>query len=366
MAKDYYKTLGIEKGASKDEIKKAFHKMAHKYHPDKNKGDDTKFKEANEAYQVLSDDTKRSNYDQFGSADMGAGFGGFNQGQGQGFGGFDFSGFQNAGGFNSQNFDMGDLGDIFGDFFGGGIGRSNKPKRGRDISTEIDLSFEDSIFGITRDVLITKQSVCDICSGSGAKPGTKMDTCKTCNGNGQIRETKRSILGTFSSVKDCETCLGSGKIPNEKCANCRGAGVLRKQEEIKINVPEGINDGEMVRMIGIGEAIKGGKAGDLYIKINVRPHSIFKRSGFNLTMDLNIKLSDALLGATYPLKTLDGNIEVKIPEGINHGELLRVRGKGVPRSMGRGDIIIRVLIKMPNKLSRKAKESIEKLKEEGM
>ena len=364
MSKDYYNILGVDKSASKDEIKKAFHKMAHKYHPDKNKGDDTKFKEANEAYQVLSDDKKRSNYDQFGSADMG-GFGG--QGQGQGFGGFDFSGFGNGGGFNSQNFDMGDLGDIFGDFFGGGMGgRQPRQKKGRDISTEIDLSFEDAVFGTTRDVFITKQSLCDICGGNGAKPGTKLDTCKTCKGNGQIKEIKRSILGSFSTVKTCETCEGSGKIPNEKCSNCRGAGVFRKQQELKISVPAGINNGETLRMTGAGEAIKGGQAGDLYIKINVKPHSLFKRDGSNLTMDLEIKLSDALLGMTYPLKTLDGNIEVKIPEGINHGELLRVRGKGVPHGMSRGDIIIRVLIKMPNKLSRKAKEAIENLKQEGL
>jgi len=365
MSKDYYNILGVDKSASKDEIKKAFHKVAHKYHPDKNNGDDKKFKEANEAYQVLSDDKKRSNYDQFGSADMG-GFGGFNQGQnqGQGFGGFDFSGFQNAG---AQGFDMGDLGDIFGDFFGGGMGRSrNQVKRGRDISTEIDMTFEDSVFGATRTILIHKQSVCDICHGSGGKPGTKMDPCKTCNGQGQIKEIRRSILGSFSTVKNCETCGGSGKIPNEKCSNCRGAGVLKKQEEINVKIPAGINNGETIRMTGLGEAIKGGQAGDLYIKINVKPHSIFKRDGANLTMDLNLKLSDALLGMTYPLKTLDGNIEVKIPEGINHGELLRVRGKGVPEGHHRGDIIIRVLIKMPSKLSRKAKEAVENLKQEGL
>ncbi|HZX73469.1 MAG TPA: molecular chaperone DnaJ [Cyclobacteriaceae bacterium] len=357
MAKDYYETLGVAKGASKEEIKKAFHKLAHKHHPDKNKGDDKKFKEVNEAYQVLSDDKKRAAYDQFGSADGPQGFGGQ---PGGGFGGFDFSG---AGG---MEFDMGDLGDIFGDFFGGGMGRA-QARRGRDISTEIDLSFEESVFGVARSILLTKQSVCDICHGTGGKPGTKMDTCKTCNGQGQVREMKRSILGTFSTTRTCETCHGTGKIPAEKCAECHGKGVRTKQEEIKVNIPAGINAGEMVRMTGMGEAIQGGQAGDLYIKINVKSHPVFKRDGLNLTMDLSIKLSDALLGTKYDLKTLEGNtVEVKIPEGINHGEYLRVKGKGVPSSRGRGDIILRILVTMPSKLSKKSKEFVEKLKEEGL
>lgn len=361
MSKDYYEILGVNKGASKDEIKKAFHKMAHKYHPDKNKGDDSKFKEVNQAYQTLSDDQKRAQYDRFGAD----GPQGFNPGAGGGFGGFDFSGFQQD---NGVEFDMGDLGDIFGDFFGGGMGRGGgKAKRGRDISTEIDLSFEDSIFGVNRTILLSKQSVCDICKGSGGKPGTKMDTCKTCNGNGQIREMKRSILGTFQTTKTCETCHGAGKVPTEKCNECHGKGVRNKQEEIELKIPAGINAGEMLRMTGMGEAIQGGQAGDLYIKVNVKPHGIFKRDGLNLNLDIKINLTDALLGMNYNLTTLEGNnLEVKIPEGINHGELLRVKGKGVPSSRGRGDIIIRVLIKMPNKLSKKSKELIEKLKEEGI
>jgi molecular chaperone DnaJ len=360
MAKDYYEILGVNKGASKDELKKAYHKLAHKYHPDKNKGDDSKFKEVNQAYQTLSDDQKRAQYDRFGAD----GPQGFNPGSSQGFGGFDFSGFNQGQG--GMEFDMGDLGDIFGDFFGGG-GRRAQARRGRDISTEIDLSFEDSIFGVERTILLTKQSTCDICKGSGGKPGAKVDTCKTCNGNGQIREMKRSILGTFQTTKTCDACHGSGKIPSEKCTECHGKGVRNKQEEITVKIPAGINAGEMVRMTGMGEAIQGATSGDLYIKINVKSHNTFKRDGLNLTMDLNIKLTDALLGMTYNLKALEGNvIDVKIPEGINHGELLRVKGKGVPSSRGRGDIILRVLIKMPTKLSKKSKEVIEKLKEEGI
>lgn len=360
MAEDYYKTLGVEKGASKDELKKAYHKMAHKYHPDKNNGDDKKFKEVNEAYQTLSDDTKRSQYDRFGSAGP-QGFGGGGYGNAGGFGGFDFTG-QNGG----VEFDMGDLGDIFGDFFGGG-GRRQQARRGRDLSTAIDLTFEESIFGVEKTIGINKQSVCDYCKGTGGKPGSKMNTCKTCNGQGKVQEIKRSILGSFQSVKTCETCLGSGKVPSDKCTVCHGAGVKKKDEQITVNIPAGMNNGEMVRMNGMGEAIQGGQSGDLYIKVNVKSHPLYKRDGLNLTMDLHIKLTDALLGMTHHLKLLEGNtIEVKIPEGINNGELLRVRGKGVPSGRGRGDIIIRILIKMPTKISKKTKELIEELKKEGI
>lgn len=359
MQKDYYKTLGIDKKASKDEIKKAFHVLAHKYHPDKNKGDDKKFKEVNEAYQVLSNDQKRAQYDQFGSTDGPQGFGG------------GFNGFNKQWGFGGTNggveFDMGDLGDIFGEFFGGGMGHRQKVRRGRDISTEIDISFEDSIFGVKKNIIINKQSTCDICQGSGAMPGSKLETCKTCNGQGSIREVKRSILGSFSSTRVCDTCHGSGKVPSMKCNSCHGSGVKKKDENISINIPAGINNGEMLRMNSMGEAVPGGQSGDLYIKINVKPHSVYKREGFNLRTDIDIKLTEALLGTIYKLKLLEGNIiEVKIPEGTNHGDLLRIKEQGVPQGRNRGDIIIKVLVKMPNKLSHKAKEIILKLREEGV
>jgi molecular chaperone DnaJ len=369
MSKDYYNTLGVQKGASKDELKKAFHKMAHKYHPDKNKGDDKKFKEVNEAYQTLSDDQKRAQYDRFGSEGP-QGFGG-GQGQGyqQGFGGFssrggqwDFSG-QNGG----VEFDMGDLGDIFGDFFGGGMRQKQSQKKGRDIQTEITLSFEESIFGVTKKIFINKQSVCDVCGGTGGKPGSKINICKTCNGQGKVQEIKRSILGNFSSIKTCEACHGTGKIPSEKCSQCRGNGVFKKDEEINVSIPAGVNNGEMLRMNGTGEAVQGGTSGDLYIKVHVKPHLIFKRDGLNLTMDLPIKLTDALTGIVYNLKILEGKtIEVKIPEGINNGELLRIKGKGVPSGHARGDIILRIIVKMPTKLSRSAREMIDRLKAEGL
>lgn len=360
MSKDYYKILGVDKSASKDEIKKAFHKLAHKHHPDKNGGDDSKFKEVNEAYQTLSDDKKRSQYDQFGSD--GPSFSGGYGGQGGGFGGFDFSGFQNG----NVEFDMGDLGDIFGDFFGGGRQKQGT-KKGRDIQTEIHITFEESIFGTEKTIMLERQSTCDTCKGNGAKVGTKFDTCKTCHGEGQIREVKRSILGSFESRRTCDTCSGTGKIPNEKCSVCKGSGVHTKKEEIKVVIPAGIESGQMLRMHSMGEAIKDGKTGDLYIKIFAKNNSIYTRDGNNLYTDIEIKLSDSILGTTYNLKTLEGtNVEVTIPSGIRHGEMLRVKGRGVPSGSSRGDIILTIKIKMPHKLSKKAKELVEKLKEEGV
>jgi molecular chaperone DnaJ len=363
MAKDYYETLGVNKGASKDEIKKAFYKLAHKYHPDKKGGNESKFKEVNEAYQTLSDDDKRAKYDQFGSQYANMGGGGYSGAQ-QGFEGFDFSGFQNGG----ADFDFGNLNDIFSDFFGGGMGGGRQQaRRGRDISTEIQISFSDSIFGTNRKVLITKISECLTCKGSGAKAGTKMETCKQCNGQGKIREAKRTIFGNIENTKICEVCLGTGEVPKEMCETCKGKGVLRREEEISISIPAGIRDGEMIRMTGMGEAVSKGATGDLYIKINVVPHPVFKRDGNDLVMNLNLKLSDALLGTKYPIQTLDGEIEVTIPEGVSISEILRVRGKGVPVGKNkRGDLLIKLNIKLPSKISRKSREIIEELKKEGI
>lgn len=276
MSKDYYNILGVSKNASKDEIKKAFYKLAHKHHPDKKDGNEAKFKEANEAYQVLSDDAKRAKYDQFGAGFENMGQGGGSYGGG-GFGGFDFSGgFQQGGG----DFDFGNLNDIFSDFFaGGGGGQRSQPRRGRDISTEINITLSDSVLGVNRKISIKKTSACKTCSGSGAKAGTKMDTCKECNGQGQVREIKRTMFGNIQSTKICNGCLGAGKIPKELCTNCKGAGVLHKEEEISVSIPAGIQNGETVRLKGAGEAVKGGTTGDLYIKINVKiPSKISKKA----------------------------------------------------------------------------------------
>lgn len=358
MAKDYYKILGVEKGASQEEIKKAFRTLAHKHHPDKG-GDEKKFKEASEAYQVLSDEKKRAEYDTYGSAGPSQGFGG-------GQGGFDFSGF---GGFQGgQGFEGVDLNDIFSDLFGRGFGREpREARRGSDISVNLELSFSEGVFGVERHVFITKTSTCDICHGVGAKLGTKLKTCTECKGEGRIQETKRSFLGTISQVRECSACAGVGKIPDEKCTVCKGHGVMRKQEEILIRVPAGIQNGEMVRLAGVGEAVQNGAAGDLYARVHIAPHKIFKREGNDLVMKLAVKLSDALLGAEYPVETLDGRVTIKIPKGISSGEILRVRERGVPLDKKyRGDLLIIVEIKTPSKLSPNAHKIIEELRKEGL
>ncbi len=372
--KDYYKTLGVEKNASKEEIRKAFHKLAHKYHPDKQGGDEAKFKEVNEAYQILSDDNKRAQYDQFGSGS----FNGAGPGPGAGgFGGFDFSGFgspkQGEGGFNGFEFD---LGDIFGDIFGGRAGRQ-KTKRGRDISVDILLTFKEAVFGAERRLLINKQGICDNCTGTGAEKGSKTIKCPTCGGSGQIKENVRSIFGSIQTVKECPICLGRGDPPKKKCHVCGGLGVTKKDDEVRVNIPAGINNGEMIRLSGRGEAVPSGQAGDLYIKIHVERDSNWRRDGYDLATDLKIKLTDAILGADYKLKTLEGDLTLNIPAGIHYGELLRVKGKGVPnesasaRGFGatkgkRGDILVRVTFPTPVKFSKKAKKIIEELKEEGL
>lgn len=360
--RDFYELLGVDKKASKDEIKKAFHKLAHKYHPDKKEGDADKFKEVSEAYSILSDDKKRAEYDSYGRVFGGAGgpgaggFGGF-----QGGAGFDFSQFQDA--FQGGGFDMGD---IFGDFFGGGASTRSRA-RGRDISIDLELPFRESIFGTKRSVLLAKTSRCEACQGSGAEMGTELETCAKCNGNGTVRETQNTILGTITMQSACRNCRGTGKVPKVKCSTCRGEGVYKKQEEIEIVVPAGIENGEMIRLTGMGEAVAGGNSGDLYVKVHVQSDPRFKKDGPDLVTELSIKLSDALLGSEYKLQTLDGEESLSIPAGVSHGEVLKVKGRGVPvRASKRGDLLVRVKITLPSKLSRTARGLIEKLKEEGI
>lgn len=352
--KDYYEILGVTKSASDAEIKKAFRSLAQKYHPDKKTGDEAKFKEVSEAYAVLGDKKKRAEYDTYGRTFAGGGPQG-------GFGGFDFSQFQQGYGGNHVEFD---LGDIFSEVFGGGRART---KRGRDISMDLELEFTDAAFGLTRTMLLNKVSTCSDCSGSGAQDSDKLKTCDVCNGNGSVRETRRSILGTFSSTRECSSCTGVGKVPETPCKKCAGQGVVQQQEEIKLTIPAGISNGEMIRLPGKGEAIRGGEAGDLYIKIHVKPHEHFVRSGNDLRMNLNVKLTDALLGNTYTIPTLEKEIELKVPAGITHGEVLRVPKKGIPRENGtRGDLLVVVKIDLPNRLSRTAKKLVEELQKEGL
>ncbi len=380
MTKDYYQILGVQKNASKEEIKKAFRALAHKYHPDKNGGDATKFKEASEAYAVLSDDKRRAEYDTYGKT-----FNGSGAGPGAGFNpndfGFDFSGF------NGQGFEDVDIGDIFSQFFGGRGRGGQSHARGADISVDIDLSFSEAVFGVTRNIVLNKTSVCDVCNGKGAEPGSKLDTCKTCNGKGKIHETRSSFLGTFNTVRTCETCRGTGTVPNQKCKHCRGVGVIKKQQEIGVIVPPGINDGEIIRIPGGGEAVPGGTtagaSGDLYIRVHLKPHPTLHRENHNIITTLSIKLSVALTGGEYVVETLDGPLTLKIPAGIEFGEILRVRGKGVPisapaheRNQGdstspsahsrRGDFLVKINIELPRKLSKNATKLVEELKKEGI
>lgn len=355
--KDYYEILGIQKSASKAEVKSAFRKLASKYHPDKKTGDEAKFKEISEAYSTLSDDKKRAEYDTYGKSYAG---GGPQAGQWGGFqGGF--------GGQQGVEFDLNDIFENFGDFFGGGQRGGSRASRGNDISVDIELSFKEAIFGTKRTLKLTKNNACSTCKGSGAKPNSEMITCTTCNGNGKIRETRQSVLGQFATVRECSACSGVGKIAKESCEDCKGKGIKRTEETIEINIPAGIEPGEMIRMTGRGEGVKNGTAGDLYIKVHVQRHKTIHRNGSNLETTLNVKLSDALLGGTYSVETLDGMIDIKIPEGIKHGEILRIKSKGVPTNgKDRGDFHVKILIDIPQKLSRNAKKLIEELKKEGI
>jgi molecular chaperone DnaJ len=355
MAKNYYDILGLDRKATPDDVKKAFRKLAQKHHPDKG-GDESKFKEITEAYSILSDEKRRREYDNYGQAFPGGGAPGGNP-----FSGFDFNGFSQGFGQGGVEFD---LGDIFGDIFGGARARQ---RRGRDISIDIETSFKEAALGGQREVIITKTGACEICKGSGAKPGTEMDTCKTCNGAGKVHEARNSILGAFSTVRTCPTCEGSGKIPREACKECSGKGVKRKQETIRIRIPAGIDNGEMIRMPGLGEAVKGGATGDLYVKVHVKPHPVFRKDALNLIMDAPIKLTDALLGTTLNIETVDGRtLEVKVPPMTAPEQTLRLREKGISTERMKGDLLINLTVALPKKLSGKAKKAFEQLREEGL
>ena len=352
MDKDYYQILGVEKNASKDDIKRAFRKLAQKYHPDKKTGDEARFKEISEAYSVLGNEQKRKEYDSYGRTF--AGGGGY---PGGGFG-FDSSQFQGAD--FSQFVDF-DLGDIFSSAFGG---RATRQKRGRDISIDVEISFKESILGTTKKVLLTKIGECKECKGSGAAKGSELETCPTCGGKGHVQETRNTVFGTFATQNECPTCHGKGKVPKEKCKHCRGEGVVKQEEEISIAIPAGIDDGEMIRMPGAGEAVSGGVPGDLYIKVHVQPHTLYRKEGVNIIADVPIKLTDALMGTTYTLETLQGKkLEVKIPAMKKTNEVLRVRGEGVK---GRGDLLLNLSITLPKKLSAKSKKLVEELQSQGL
>lgn len=346
--KDYYEILGLQKGASDDEIKRAFRKLAIKYHPDKNQGNkeaENKFKEINEAYQVLSDPEKKARYDQFGTAD-GAGFGG----SGSGFGGFDFS-------------DMGGFGDIFDSFFGGGGGsqRRNGPKRGADLEYSINLTFEEAVFGVKKEISITRSEACETCHGDGAEPGTSSKTCPHCNGSGQVRVQRQTPLGSFVSTTTCDHCNGTGKVIETPCHTCKGKGKVRKNRKITVNIPAGVDTGNVMPLRGQGEhGEKGGSPGDLYIKIRVMPSKEFKRKGNDIYVDAHISMASAALGIEIKVPTVDGDVSYTVPAGTQSGTLFRLRGKGVPRvnSSGRGDQYVKVIVDIPKTLNEKQKEAL--------
>lgn len=345
MAKDYYKILGTEKNASAEDLKKAFRVLAHKHHPDKPGGNAEKFKEINEAYQVLGDADKRAKYDQYGSAAFDG------SGGGAGAGGFDFSGFQQGAGFQ-------DLGDIFGGMFGGG---GQREVRGSDISVDIDLSFKDAAFGLERDVTVTKPSTCDRCGGVGAEPGSKMKTCKECDGKGMRVHAQRTVFGTFQTKTACGPCHGEGEIPETPCTVCQGSGVARRKVTVTVQVPAATEDGVTYRVRGAGEAVRGGQAGDMLVRVHVEADNRFERDGDTILSSARIPFAKAVLGGTIDVETLDGVVELKIPPGTQGGSEFRLRGKGIPNRRSRGDQVVKVDIAVPKHVSREQRELIEKL-----
>ena len=354
LAKDYYELLGIDKSASEEDIKKAFRKQAIKYHPDKNPGDkaaEDKFKEMNEAYQVLSDQEKKSQYDQFGTSDFNS------QGGSGGFDASNFSGFSDI------------FGDIFGDIFSGGNGRRQKngPQRGSDLEYNLELGFDEAAFGIKRDLDIFRNEQCDTCSGTGAKPGTSQKTCDRCHGNGQIKIQKNTPFGSFVNVATCDKCHGEGRVIETPCQTCSGKGKIRKKKIISINIPAGVDNGNTIPLRGEGESgVKGGPSGDLYVNIRMKPHKIFKRQGFDIICELPLTVTRASLGGEIVVPTLEGDIKEKITEGTQTGTVIKIKGKGIPklRGGGRGDLYAKLNVEIPKKLTETQRELLKKLAEE--
>ena len=364
MSKDYYKILQVPRNASKDDVKKAYRKLAHQFHPDKQGGSEEKFKEINEAYQVLGDERKRAQYDQFGSTFSDARGHGAHQG-GFGFQGFDFGG-EDFRGFNDFDFS-----DIFEDLMGGmGGGRGQaRSKKGRDIQIDLEIQFDEIFNGGRHEVQLQKLSQCARCTGAGIEPGTNFKTCSKCHGTGRFEKTQKTFLGVFSQVGACPDCQGKGKIPEVICRDCLGKGGIRGVERIEIVIPKGIDDGEMIRISGKGEAsAAGGVPGDLYARIHLIQDKVFRRQGDDLILSMPLKFTQAALGDSVEVKTPDGVIKLKIPEGTENGDILKVRGKGVPsrQGYGRGDLLVEIKVETPKKVSKKARELIEKLKEEGV
>ncbi len=348
--RDYYEILGVQRSASSDEIKSAFRQLARKYHPDVNKDHDAeeRFKEINEAYAVLSDTEKRAAYDRYGHAGL--------QGMG-GAGGVDFSNF--------------DFTDIFEEFFGFGGGASNRgrrarntPRRGGDLNQTVTLTFEESVFGVEKEIEFTRDEICSTCRGTGAEPGTSPVRCQTCEGRGEVRQVRQTFLGSMVQVTTCPTCNGQGEVINTPCPTCRGRGLERKTVRKTVAIPGGVDTGTQIRLAGEGQpGIFGGPNGNLYLEIQVRPHKFFRRKGNDIVLDLSINVAQATLGADIEVPTLEGPSRLTVPAGTQPGRIFTIKGRGVPylRSSGRGDQMVVVNVEVPNRLTADQRQLFEQL-----
>ena len=355
--RDYYEVLGVSKGASEDEIKKAYKTLARKYHPDMNPGDkeaEEKFKEVNEANEVLSDPEKKARYDQFG-------FAGVDPNYGAGAGGGAYGG----------GFDFGDLGDIFGSFFGGGFGggqrrNPNAPQRGESIRASVSVSFTEAAFGCEKSVTLERSEQCPTCKGNGCAPGTTPEICPDCHGTGTVQTRRQTPMGVFASNGPCRKCGGTGRLIHQPCPDCRGTGAVRKRKTIKVNIPAGIDHGQTISLRGQGNAGKnGGPAGDLLITVMVQPHELFRRDGVDVFCEAPITFTQAVLGAELEIPTIDGKVKYSIPEGTQTGTVFRLKGKGIPvlNGRGRGDQYVTVTIETPRNLNKEQKEALRKFSE---
>ena len=357
--KDYYEVLGVPKNASAAEIKKAYRKLAQKHHPDANAGDpkaEERFKEVSAAYDVLGDEEKRAAYDRV--REMGAG------GFGAGFPGAGGTGIRGPGGFRYETVDVGDLSDLFGGMFGGSRGRARRPqarqRRGADLETEVRLSFDDAMAGVTIPVTLDGPAVCTTCHGSGAAPGTQPVICATCGGSGQVAVNQ----GFFQMEQTCPTCSGTGRTIETPCPTCHGSGAVRRSRTVKVKVPAGVKDGARIRVAGRGEpGGPGGQPGDLYVRVRVGEHPVFGRKGDNLTVDLPVSYPEAALGANVKVPTLNGPVTLKVPAGTSSGKTFRVKGKGAPKRGGHGDLLVTVNVDVPKKLSKREKELLGELRD---
>lgn len=356
--RDYYEVLGLSKSASADEIKKAYRKAAVKYHPDKEGGDEVKFKEAGEAYEVLKDSDKRQRYDQFGHAGVGGSSGGP-------AGGNPFEGF--GGGGQNVHFDFGDggLGDIFGQFFGGGAGQQQRgPRKGRDIEVSLQLTFKEAVFGVEEKIELDMDDECSHCHGTTVEPGHDMKTCPTCKGSGQVARVMNTIFGPIQQAAVCETCHGRGKVPEKVCTVCHGKGTERRKQTTKLKVPAGIDDSSTIRLRERGEAVGGGERGDLYVHIRVKAHKQFTREGNIILSEQHVDMIDAALGTEIDVVTVDGKVRMKVPAGTQSGDDFKLSGHGVPNlnSDKRGPHIVNIIVDTPTKLSKKQRKLLEELK----